>query len=343
MKQAAFASTTVRGGGNRRGSGPLLDHRTIADPRLQAAQGQRHGADLRRERTPAVAPLPGYVSRGRRPSPAAGPPLRQCIEPAPTKTPKSSASLCPSDRHYWNHHGGSCHAGHPNTELAAGLGPSRNAIALMAATSVTEIGPSWARKSSHPKSGAGGGALRRQGAFRAGHLAGLENHPHQKSGAPAEGVLRRQTGAFRAEHMLPFPSIGPATERRVYRPIALVARSVRRGFLGKKSGLSRRGTLGKDTGNRQGEAHVKQITAAAVIGLLSTSAYAAQDAVPSALPQDTAKVQMAIPPNAVTVTDWYNQDVFDGNNNAGSGGRCNTSIKSFGWGFRSPKSCAAVH
>ena len=74
---------------------------------------------------------------------------------------------------------------------------------------------------------------------------------------------------------------------------------------------------------------LKQIIAAAAIGLLSTSAYAAQDtvkevqpAVPQdqakvqpAIPQDGAKVQTAIPQNAVTVTDWYKQDVFDGNDN----------------------------
>ena len=74
---------------------------------------------------------------------------------------------------------------------------------------------------------------------------------------------------------------------------------------------------------------LKQIIAAAAIGLLSTSAYAAQDtvkelqpAVPQgqakvqpAIPEDGAKVQTAIPKNAVTVTDWYKQDVFDGNDN----------------------------
>jgi NAD(P)-dependent dehydrogenase (short-subunit alcohol dehydrogenase family) len=50
--------------------------------------------------------------------------------------------LCPGfiRTQIMNSRRGSCHAGHPNTELAAGLGPSRNAIALMAATSVTKIG-----------------------------------------------------------------------------------------------------------------------------------------------------------------------------------------------------------
>ena len=63
---------------------------------------------------------------------------------------------------------------------------------------------------------------------------------------------------------------------------------------------------------------LKQIIAAAAIGLLSTSVYAAQDAVkelPPAASQNTAQVQTTIPQNAVTVTDWYKQDVFDENNN----------------------------
>jgi sporulation protein YlmC with PRC-barrel domain len=74
---------------------------------------------------------------------------------------------------------------------------------------------------------------------------------------------------------------------------------------------------------------LKQIIAAAAIGLLSTSAYAAQDtikevqpAVPqdeakvqTVIPQEAAKVQTAVPQNVVTVTDWYKQDVFDGNDN----------------------------
>jgi sporulation protein YlmC with PRC-barrel domain len=62
---------------------------------------------------------------------------------------------------------------------------------------------------------------------------------------------------------------------------------------------------------------LKQIIAAAAIGL-STSGYAAQDTVKEvqpAVPQDEAKVLTAIPQNAVTVTDWYKQDVFDGNDN----------------------------
>jgi sporulation protein YlmC with PRC-barrel domain len=63
---------------------------------------------------------------------------------------------------------------------------------------------------------------------------------------------------------------------------------------------------------------LKHIIAGAAIGLVSTSAYAAEDAVKEVQPvaqQSTAKVQMAIPQNAVTVTDWYKQDVFDGNDN----------------------------
>jgi sporulation protein YlmC with PRC-barrel domain len=61
---------------------------------------------------------------------------------------------------------------------------------------------------------------------------------------------------------------------------------------------------------------IKHLVAAAAIGLLSTSAYAAQDAVKElpAASQNTAKVQTAIPQDAMTVTDWYKQDVFDGNN-----------------------------
>ncbi len=63
---------------------------------------------------------------------------------------------------------------------------------------------------------------------------------------------------------------------------------------------------------------LKHLVAAAAIGLLSTSGYAAQDTVkelPPASAQSTARVQTAIPQNAMTVTDWYKQDVFDGNDN----------------------------
>src|SRR5438132_593546 len=63
---------------------------------------------------------------------------------------------------------------------------------------------------------------------------------------------------------------------------------------------------------------LKHIIAAAAIDLLSTAAYAAEDAVKEVqpvAPQTTATVQTAIPQNAVTVTDWYKQDVFDGNDN----------------------------
>jgi sporulation protein YlmC with PRC-barrel domain len=51
---------------------------------------------------------------------------------------------------------------------------------------------------------------------------------------------------------------------------------------------------------------LKYLTTAAVVGFLSVSAYAAQE---------TARMQTAIPPNAVTVTDWYKQAVYDPNNN----------------------------
>ena len=49
---------------------------------------------------------------------------------------------------------------------------------------------------------------------------------------------------------------------------------------------------------------LKTIFAAAAIGTLSVAAYAAQDMV---------KVQTEIPANAMTVTDWYKQDVYDPN------------------------------
>jgi sporulation protein YlmC with PRC-barrel domain len=50
---------------------------------------------------------------------------------------------------------------------------------------------------------------------------------------------------------------------------------------------------------------LKSIIAAAAIGALSASAFAAPD---------TAKVQTEIPQSVVTVTDWYKQDVYDPNN-----------------------------
>jgi sporulation protein YlmC with PRC-barrel domain len=37
--------------------------------------------------------------------------------------------------------------------------------------------------------------------------------------------------------------------------------------------------------------------------------------VQSGAQQETSKIQTAIPQDAVTVTDWYKQDVFDPNNN----------------------------
>jgi sporulation protein YlmC with PRC-barrel domain len=55
---------------------------------------------------------------------------------------------------------------------------------------------------------------------------------------------------------------------------------------------------------------LKHIIAAAAAGFLSVSAYAAQDAV-----YPNATMQAAIPQNAVTVTDWYKQNVYDPNNN----------------------------
>jgi len=55
---------------------------------------------------------------------------------------------------------------------------------------------------------------------------------------------------------------------------------------------------------------LKYVVTAAAFGLLAVPAYAAQDA---ALPP--AKVETAVPANAVTVTDWYKQDVYDPNDN----------------------------
>lgn len=51
---------------------------------------------------------------------------------------------------------------------------------------------------------------------------------------------------------------------------------------------------------------IKTIAAAALLGFLTTSAFAAQEA---------ARMQTSIPGNALTVTDWYKQDVYDPNNN----------------------------
>ena len=50
----------------------------------------------------------------------------------------------------------------------------------------------------------------------------------------------------------------------------------------------------------------KSIAAAALLGFLTVSAFAAQE---------RARMQTAIPGNALTVTDWYKQDVYDPNNN----------------------------
>jgi sporulation protein YlmC with PRC-barrel domain len=51
---------------------------------------------------------------------------------------------------------------------------------------------------------------------------------------------------------------------------------------------------------------LKPIATAAVLGFLTVSAFAAQE---------NARLQTSIPNNAVTVTDWYKQDVYDPNNN----------------------------
>jgi len=51
---------------------------------------------------------------------------------------------------------------------------------------------------------------------------------------------------------------------------------------------------------------LKPIATAALLGFLTVSAFAAQE---------SAKLQTTIPNNALTVTDWYKQDVYDPNNN----------------------------
>ncbi len=55
---------------------------------------------------------------------------------------------------------------------------------------------------------------------------------------------------------------------------------------------------------------LKTIFAAAAIGALSMTTYATQEAYAA---QDMAKVQTEIPASAMTVTDWYKQDVYDPN------------------------------
>jgi sporulation protein YlmC with PRC-barrel domain len=50
----------------------------------------------------------------------------------------------------------------------------------------------------------------------------------------------------------------------------------------------------------------KSIATAALLGFLTVSAFAAQE---------SARMQTSIPGNALTVTDWYRQDVYDPNNN----------------------------
>jgi sporulation protein YlmC with PRC-barrel domain len=50
---------------------------------------------------------------------------------------------------------------------------------------------------------------------------------------------------------------------------------------------------------------IKKIATAAVFGFLTISAVGAQG---------TARLQASIPGNALTVTDWYKQDVYDPNN-----------------------------
>jgi sporulation protein YlmC with PRC-barrel domain len=49
----------------------------------------------------------------------------------------------------------------------------------------------------------------------------------------------------------------------------------------------------------------KPIAVAAILGALTVSAFAAQEA---------ARLQTSIPGSALTVTDWYKQDVYDPNN-----------------------------
>jgi sporulation protein YlmC with PRC-barrel domain len=56
-----------------------------------------------------------------------------------------------------------------------------------------------------------------------------------------------------------------------------------------------------------GSLMLKLVTVAVAAGLFSAAAYAAQD-VPN------AAMQMTIPQSAVTVTDWYKQNVYDPNN-----------------------------
>ena len=55
---------------------------------------------------------------------------------------------------------------------------------------------------------------------------------------------------------------------------------------------------------------LKYVVTAAAVTLLSVPAYAAQDAAPP-----PARVETTAPTNAVTVTDWYKQDVYDPSNN----------------------------
>jgi len=55
---------------------------------------------------------------------------------------------------------------------------------------------------------------------------------------------------------------------------------------------------------------LKYAVTAAAFGLLLIPAYAAQDGIPPA-----AKMETTAPTNAVTVTDWYKQDVYDPNDN----------------------------
>ena len=50
----------------------------------------------------------------------------------------------------------------------------------------------------------------------------------------------------------------------------------------------------------------KPIATAALLGFLTVTAFAAQE---------SARMQTSIPGNALTVTDWYKQDVYDPNNN----------------------------
>jgi sporulation protein YlmC with PRC-barrel domain len=75
----------------------------------------------------------------------------------------------------------------------------------------------------------------------------------------------------------------------------------------------RGGTPGKICGPNQDQGRqkmLKSIIVASAVGLLSVSAYAAQN-----IDFPSASLANMIPQNAMTVTDWYKQAVYDPNNN----------------------------